>query len=205
MSNFIFSIVYKIAYIILLPLFWFKVYNKQNIPNQACILCANHTSMMDAVFLIFASNSPKGNYTIIGKAELFKNPILAAFFRYGKVVPINRKAENGDLAAIKHALGALRNGKKLLLFPEGTRRKEGEHLQAKNGVGMFALRSKCPIVPVHITPGKKLFRFTKVIIGEAFMPKPRGDKPDAEDYRLVSDDAMRRVFELDPEQKQLQA
>ncbi len=74
-----------------------------------------------------------------------------------------------DVGAVKTALKALKGNEKLLIFPEGTRRRR-ENGDAKTGAAMLAIRTGVPIVPVYITPERSLFPRTKVVIGEPYYP-----------------------------------
>jgi 1-acyl-sn-glycerol-3-phosphate acyltransferase len=55
-----------------------------------------------------------------------------------------------DIGAIRIALQALKSGKGLLIFPEGTRSHDGVIKEAKAGAGLLAFKSGVPVVPIHI-------------------------------------------------------
>ena len=60
--------------------------------------------------------------------------------------------EGADITAIKTALGAVREGRKLIIFPQGTRgASEGE---TKKGAAMLAVKTRAPILPMYITENK---------------------------------------------------
>lgn len=181
--------VFLVTVTVLRPIFWTKAKGKENIPSGGCLVCPNHTTATDAVSLVLALGN-HCDYAAMAKAELFKNRILAWFLTAVGGFPVNR--EGNDLSAIRLGTKALKDGKKLLLFPEGTRRRDGKLGPAKAGAGMFALRAGVPIVPVYITPGKKLFRLTTVRFGEAFYPDSVGDKH-SEQYQNASDQIMDRI------------
>ena len=95
------------------------------------------------------------------------------------------------------AMRFLKEGDKLLMFPEGTRVKEGEVSDAQTGAAMLALRTGVPIVPIWMPAKKKWFRRTPVVFGEAYYPEmPEGAKPTNEDYRRVADDLLARIMAL---------
>ena len=100
------------------------------------------------------------------------------------------------MAAVKRALKCLKDGDKLLMFPEGTRSKDGEMREAKTGAAMFAIRTGVPIVPMYIPAEKKWFRRTPVVFGEAFYPQIEGKKGTPEDYERVADELMERIAAL---------
>ena len=155
------------ASLVLLPVYRLKVRGKENIPQGAAVVCGNHTARSDVVMVFLALFYHKERPAIIAKAELFKNPIAKWFFSYMGAFPIHRGS--ADLNAIKTSLSALKQGKKLIIFPEGTRVKEGmEAVEAKSGSAMFAQRTNSPVLPVYITPGKKALRGCTVTFGEPF-------------------------------------
>ena len=93
----------------------------------------------------------------------------------------------------------LKDGDRLLIFPEGTRHQDGDFGDAKTGAAMLALRTGVPIIPIYLPAEKKFFRSNPVVFGEAYYPQtPDGRKPTQEDYRAVADDLMARIEALKP-------
>ena len=157
-----------IQIIVALPLrmlFPTKIIGKKNIPNGACIISSNHTSNMDAVMLAVKTWEKK---YYLAKKELFKNKLFGFILKKCGAVKIDRQAN--DVTAIKNCLKILKNNKKLVIFPEGTRvHNENMELgEVKHGVAMFAIKAKVPIVPMFITKTPKIFRRNRIYIGEPF-------------------------------------
>ena len=155
------------------------------------MICANHTRNSDPFFVAMAlgCNVP---LRIMAKEELRRIPILGAILQSIGLIFVKRGS--ADVMAIKTALKALKDGEKMLLFPEGTRYEEGG--EGKTGAAMLAIRAGVPIVPVFV-PAKKLwFRRTPVVIGEAYMPFTEARKPNVEDYKAVTEDLMARIAAL---------
>ena len=100
------------------------------------------------------------------------------------------------MAAAKECLRVLKKGEKLLMFPEGTRVKEGKVSEAQTGAAMFATRTGTPLVPVYIQPKKRRFRKTTVVFGQPYYPAFEGRKPSADDYQRIADDLLVRVRAL---------
>ena len=107
------------------------------------------------------------------------------------------KRGKADIGAVKMAMKCLKNGERLLMFPEGTRHQDGDMRDAKTGCAMVAVRTGVPIVPVYVPMEKKWFRFTKVVFGEPYYPQFEGVKANAEDYRIISDDLLERIRALE--------
>lgn len=155
--------------IICAPFLWLlfptKIVGKKNLPKGACIISSNHTSNMDAVTL--AANTWEKKY-FLAKKELFKNKLVGFFARKWGGIKIDR--QGNDINAIKESLKVLKNGKKLVIFPEGTR-NNNENMElgeVKQGVAMFAIKAKVQIVPMFIMKKPKIFRRNKIVIGQPF-------------------------------------
>ena len=160
-----FHFIQIIAALPLRMLFPTKIIGKKNIPNGACIISSNHTSNMDAVMLAVKTWEKK---YYLAKKELFKNKLFGFILKKCGAVKIDRQAN--DVTAIKNCLKILKNNKKLVIFPEGTR-VHNENMQLgeiKHGVAMFAIKAKVPIVPMFITKTPKIFRRNRIYIGEPF-------------------------------------
>ena len=83
----------------------------------------------------------------------------------------------------------LKKGKKMVIFPEGTRNKTGStDLQAvKSGVVFFAKRAEVPLVPVRMEKKPKLFRLNRIYIGEAYMVGDAGELSTAEEVSRLEE------------------
>ncbi len=195
----VFKIVYWLAYIVLWPFYRFSFSGRENLPIGACLVCANHTAIIDSVLMVL-SLGPKGDYAVMAKAELFKNPLFGAVLRFLRVFPVNRSG--GDIAAVKAGFNALRQNRKLLLFPEGTRVREGQTSEAKSGAGMFALRGNVPVQPIYIPAGRKAFKRNVIVFGKPFTVVCEG-KAGAKEYAELSASIMRQISQLAPKSAQL--
>ncbi len=153
----------RIFYIIV---FKITVIGVENIPKEkgGYIIASNHVSNNDppVVGITF-----KGKYTFMAKEELFhKNPIFTWLITKLGAFPVKRGAKDGA-QAIEKALESLKNGRIFVIFPEGTRSKDGELGRAKSGVTLIAAQAKVPVVPVFIRYGRKKFRREiQISIGE---------------------------------------
>ena len=160
--------------------------------DKGVILAGNHQSNWDPVFVALAYKK-KMNY--MAKKELF------TFKPFGKLLsalgafPVDRG--NADLKAIKTAMGILKSGKPMLMFPEGTRVHEGDQVQVKNGVAMFALKTKTPIQPVGLFGAFKPFRRTYVVFGDPIGYDMYYDsKIDNALLSTVSDDVLNKIRKI---------
>ena len=169
-----------VLYYILLPLAWlvfhigFRVEcvgreNLKKVQTGGCILAPNHVSAIDPVFVVITRFWGK-RMVVFAKKELFEiNAFLSWFFRCAGAVCVRGTRE--ELDVIDKTVETCRKGGTLLIFPEGTREKEGKFLPPKSGLFLIAAQAAVDVVPVRIryeTPdGKmKLFCKVKVIYGE---------------------------------------
>lgn len=137
----------------------------KNIPRKGrMILVCNHQSGLDAVLI--AMKIVKRRFHYMSKAELFKNKFAGSFYRSMGMYPVNR--EKNDIQSVKHTLSLLKKEKAICIFPEGHRFKEGEESEAKNGVALFALKTKSPIVPSCFVNKPGFFKITKLVVGKPF-------------------------------------
>lgn len=185
----LYNLIVYVVYFALLPIYRMKFRGMENIPCGAAVVCGNHTARVDAVVVFLALFRHKERPAVIAKAELFKNPIAKRFFTFMGAFPVNRG--KADLTAVKKSLSVLKAGQKLIIFPEGTRVKEG-NAEAKSGAAMMAIRTNSPVLPVYITPGKKAFRGCTVTFGQPFLlEKPV--KADAVAYKQGAEAIMEHI------------
>ena len=169
-----------VLYYILLPLAWivfhigFRVEcigreNLKKVRTNGCIIAPNHVSAIDPVFVVI-TRFWRRRMVVFAKKELFEiNVLLTWFFRWMGALCVRGTRE--ELDVIDQTVEACRNGGTLLIFPEGTREKEGKLLQPKSGLFVIAAQAAVDVVPVRIlydTPDgrMKLFCKVKVVYGE---------------------------------------
>ena len=167
---------------------------RKNIPEGAAVVCGNHSALSDPLFITFAMGR-RHQLRAMAKMELMRVPVLG--WLLGKAGIFGVERGKSDVGAIKTAINFLKSGDKVLLFPEGTRVKDGEDSAAKTGAAMLAIRTGVPFLPVYVPKKKNWFRFTTVVIGEPYYPELGEKKPTAEDYRVVADDLMKRIYALE--------
>lgn len=175
--------------------FWhpvFRVSGREQIPQGPCVICCNHVGMADPIWMIFAMNQPM-IFRIMAKDQLMHVPLLKYLFRWIGMIGIKRG--EGDINAVKDAMKALKNGEKLLIFPEGTRVR-GERIPGKTGAAMMAQRAGCPLLPVYIQRRRHPFSSLRAVIGTPYLLEIAGPRPTAEELRTITDDLMDRIYKL---------
>ena len=189
--------VFHFLYIIIWPFFCLihpvRAVGRENIPEGPAVICPNHTTAGDPFYVVFAFGF---HYPMraMAKASIMRVPFIGWILSKAGVFGVERGA--ADMKAVKTALKFLKEGDKLLMFPEGTRVHEGEDAQAKAGAALFATRTGVPLLPVYIQRKKKRFRRNTVVIGEPYYPEYAGRKPTAGELQTIARDLMERVKAL---------
>lgn len=130
-----------------------------NIPDQPVLFVGNHRSIFDIVLLIKIINRPFG---FIGKKELTKIPYLNLLLKLMGGLFLDRSNFREALKTILVGIDMLKNGFSMLIFPEGTRNKEGEEpLPFKQGSLKLAEKTNVPIIPFGIKGTDNIFENNK--------------------------------------------
>ncbi len=175
-----------------------KVYGKENIPNGKAIFAFNHLSVIDPVYVL--RTYKKFDVTCLAKKELFESKLFSKIIKSFGALPVDR--DNPSLKVVAESLRALKNDKKLLLAPEGTRNKTGdtELLPFKSGVMMFAYKTNAPICPIIIFKKAKIFRRNKMIIGSPiYLEDFYDEKPNSVDYDEMAEILRNKMILLQSE------
>ena len=145
-----------LLYWILLPIVWVlmhivwrvRVVGRDLIPRGRPIVVApNHLSELDPVFILVVIFRFR-RFRILAKQELFRNPFVAWFLRCMGAVPIDRG--HGDLETVNRVTEECKKGTGVLIFPEGTRSKDGKLGKLKSGA--FVIAGQCPAASFMIPP-----------------------------------------------------
>lgn len=189
--------VFKFFWIVLGPIFRiihpFSVEGLENLPEHGAMLCPNHASMWDPLIIGITTPIDYG-IRAMAKEDLFKIPVVGWVVDKLGGFPVSRG--NSDIAAVKTAMKAIKDGGNLLIFPEGTRvKKEGDQ-PAKGGVAVIGIRTGAWFVPVFVDGKKKLFRKTRLIFGEPYKPTYTGRHGTAEEVQAIADEVLRKAYDL---------
>jgi 1-acyl-sn-glycerol-3-phosphate acyltransferase len=109
------------------------------------VVASNHISFWDPPLV--GAACPRELH-FLAKDELFDTPVLGPLIRSYHAIPIRRGV--ADLAGLSRAIEVIKGGEALLMFPEGSRMRDGELHPARPGVGMIAVSAEVPIVPCYI-------------------------------------------------------
>jgi len=187
-----YRIVVSVARIIYRLIYRIKVVGKENVIEEGGVIyAANHKSCEDPIIIALTS---KRQLTFMSKKELFK------FKPYGRILkalgafPVNRGT--GDVGAVKTGLKILKEGRVMLIFPEGKRLDKGEVVPAKPGVAMFAIHARVPIIPITIVDDYKLWHKLTVIYGKPiYFEEYYGKKLPTEKLTELSQGVLDTIYE----------
>ena len=138
-----------------------QVEGREHIPTSGgFVLASNHRSYADPPLL--ATRLRKQRCVFMAKEELFRNKFFGWLIRKLGAFPVTRGA--GDNGVIETAEQYVRSGRVLMIFPEGTRSKDGKVGRGKTGVALIAAQTGAPVVPVGITFTGKLHFRSQIIV-----------------------------------------
>jgi 1-acyl-sn-glycerol-3-phosphate acyltransferase len=134
-----------------------EVTGLENVPKgRPCIFMSNHVSNLDPPVVI-----PKlpGRCSVLLKKELMSIPILGKAMRMGQFVPVERGGKReAAQASVTAAAEALQSGLHIMVFPEGTRSRDGRLQAFKKGPFYLAMETKVPVVPIAISGTQKMMK-----------------------------------------------
>lgn len=171
------TFVYRIGYTLFKTtarlFFGYNVVNRENLEDLGgCMIASNHVSFMDPPMVGVAFDEA---IFYLARKSLFSNPVAAWVYRKWNTVPINQQSP--ELSSLRRIIKLLRDGEKVLMFPEGQRSWDGELATGKTGVGLMIAKSRARVLPVRVFGAEEILprgasfpRRGKVtiVIGEAF-------------------------------------
>ncbi|MCL2201030.1 MAG: 1-acyl-sn-glycerol-3-phosphate acyltransferase [Oscillospiraceae bacterium] len=175
---------------------WLDIRGQDKIPKGAAMVCSNHSSLTDPLFVAFAFGVNCFLH-FIAKIELFKIPVLSCIVVKLGAISVDRDMQ--DIETIKQTLSHFKKGEKVAIFPEGTRATHYNQIEPKSGAVKIAERAGVPIVPIFVPRRKKIFQKLTLIIGEPYQVERLSGRRSAEEYQLLANDLMSRIESLNPE------
>jgi 1-acyl-sn-glycerol-3-phosphate acyltransferase len=122
----------------------FRVHGRENYPTTGgALICSNHQSFFDPVLVGLTCNR-RMNY--VARKTLFDVIGLRQLISFLDAIPVER--DGIGLSGLKETLKRLKRGELVLIFPEGTRTRDGDMSRLLPGFCTLARRGKVPIVPI---------------------------------------------------------
>jgi 1-acyl-sn-glycerol-3-phosphate acyltransferase len=197
MPMFLWRLIRFVVRIIVAIILDVHVVGRQNVPETGqLIIASNHLSWID-IPLIPAFLKRRVVY--MAKEETFQGK-MSWLVRFFGAFPVRRG--EADRQSLRTAGEQLKAGRILGIFPEGTRSKIHKLGQAHAGMGMIALRSGAPVLPVAIYGTENAFKKFRpritIIFGEPMILIPRGKKITREDIDRSTEQVMLRITSMLP-------
>jgi 1-acyl-sn-glycerol-3-phosphate acyltransferase len=126
--------------------FQYRAFGQENIVESGpAIMAANHASYFDPPLVGITC---KSELYFLARKTLFDMPVLGSLISRVNALPVD--LSKGDLSALRTVIHLLKDGKRTVIFPEGTRSLNGQIQQARPGIGMIIARTLAPVVPMRI-------------------------------------------------------
>ncbi len=170
-----------------------RVRGRENLPQGAAMLCCNHSSFSDPIWVIIGGNFDELPRTM-AKKEL--SEIKPLWYLYRRLGAFSVDRGKSDIAALQTAMHTLRDGNKVLIFPEGTRMREGKEVHPHNGAVMLAARQNVPVVPIYLTAKKRFFGPINLIFGEPMTFPFAGRRATTEELDGATAELMAAIYAL---------
>lgn len=176
-----------------------RLSGRENIPMEdGCVMLCNHISFLDPIVLSAAfprKRMPK----YLGKAELFRIPVIRRILPIFGAIPIERGKH--DVGAIRHSIDVAKSGEVMAVFPQGTRQKgkNPADTPTKPGAAMIAARAGVPILPVCIRVKKQRYAFLRrvdVLVGAPIALEELGLTVEDPNFREATAAAFSAACEL---------
>ena len=160
----LFSSVWASCYTWFSPIWSVAITGREHVDRKkAYVMACNHQSMMDipVLYRIFL------HFKWVSKSSLFKIPIIGWNLWLNRYIKIERSSIKSQRKMLRQCAANIQNGSSVMIFPEGTRSRNGELRPFKEGAFLIALQQKTDIVPMVIDgsaktmPEKGLFPFKK--------------------------------------------
>ncbi|BEU87645.1 lysophospholipid acyltransferase family protein [Selenomonas sp. TAMA-11512] len=187
-----YTLLKSLFYILFVTVFRTQSSGAENLPKEGGVLvAANHMSNLDPPLLATFLPRP---LSYMAKQELFEVPLLGAIIRAAHAFPVKRG--KSDRAAIKAAVTALKEGRCVGIFPEGTRSADGKRRAAEAGVALLAAMTGVPVLPAAISGTERvlhgaLFPQLHIVYGTPMLFQgERGNKADLEAFSNAVMDAV---------------
>ena len=143
-----YSCAWGTLYVVANPLWRLRVEGREKLPWRGpAVLVANHLSLLD-ILVLYALFRP---FKWVSKGELFRVPIVGWTLAINDYVRVWRGDPESVRQMLDHCKRHLARGTPVLLFPEGTRSRDGRLQRFKDGGFRLAMDVGCPVFPIAIT------------------------------------------------------
>jgi 1-acyl-sn-glycerol-3-phosphate acyltransferase len=182
--------------------FSLQIYGRENLIEEGpALLAMNHQSYLDPPLAAICCDR---EIHFLARKDLFDTPLLGRVLRNLNVIGLER--DGSDMSALKTVIRLLKNGGSTIVFPEGTRTRDGQLAPARPGIGLIVAKSLAPVVPMRIFGAFDAFPRTAkfprrapitIVIGEPMhFTKADVDGDPRAVYQGISERVMARIAAL---------
>ena len=192
--------------------FRWRVFGAENVPlTGGVILASNHASFLDPPLV---GSGLRRDINYLARESLFRFPGIGALLRSWNSVPVDR--DGGGAKGLKAILDRLLKGGAIILFPEGTRTRDGKLQPARSGIGLTVIKSNAPVVPVHVfgtfeaygrhikfpRPHRVIVKYGQPLNFEKLRAEAKACEKARlkEIYQQVADEIMAAIAKLEPQE-----
>jgi 1-acyl-sn-glycerol-3-phosphate acyltransferase len=144
----LYSCAWATFYIVANPLWRERFEGRERLPwKGAAVLVANHLSLLD-ILVLYGLFRP---FKWVSKAEIFRVPFIGWNMKINDYVALRRGDRESIRRMMDHCRAHLARGTPVLVFPEGTRSRDGRLQPFKDGAFRLALEAGCPVVPIALS------------------------------------------------------
>nr|WP_241266093.1 lysophospholipid acyltransferase family protein [Streptomyces boncukensis] len=133
----------------------FDIHGTHHVPRRGgAVLVSNHISYLDFIFTGLAARPAKRLVRFMAKESVFRHKVSGPLMRAMKHIPVDRRRGEDAYA---HALGALRSGEVIGVFPEATISRSFALKDFKSGAARLAQEARVPLVPMALWGTQRLW------------------------------------------------
>lgn len=174
---------------ILNPLWSFHVVGTAPVnPRRPYVVVSNHESFVDILLIAHLPFEMKW----LSKVEMFKIPVLGWLMRLADDIPVTRGERSSGSAALEACAERLSKRVSVMIFPEGTRSKDGSLQEFKDGAFRLAIEQQVPILPLAVHGTKTALRKNDWRLGHADAEVRILDEIDTTGLTLADLDELKR-------------
>jgi len=207
--NFVYWLGWSFFRLMYATYFRWRVFYPERVPVEGAVLIAsNHASFLDPPLI---GCGLKRQCAFLARESLFRFRFTRWLLTHWQAVPIDR---GGGSAGMKRILEALSLGRAVIMFPEGTRTRDGSLLPVRSGVGLLVIKSTAPVVPVRVwgtlaaygrnvpfpKPVRVMVKYAEPMRFEALRAEAKTCSKDRlkEIYQQVADEIMAAIAKMEP-------
>lgn len=198
--NFAYCMGHTLSRLVARYVFSLTVHGRENIPEEGpLIIASNHASYFDPPLVGICSDR---DVYYLARKTLLDVPFLGWLLPKLNVIPVDR--DGTDMSALRAVIRVIKNGDAIVVFPEGTRTRDGNLQPARPGVGMIVAKTRAPVLPVRVFGSFEAFPRSghirihpiDVVIGKPCQLPLDTDLPPREHYQLISEKIMEDIARL---------